>query len=154
MGYLEKGRCVACSGCDGQRPEEQQGQNREGHSLSDEGFRPSEAPWTPLSSAVRGCDLRLRVASFNIQIFILIRDNFYCGKICAVLSHVSIFVTLWTMGCQAPLSIGKNTGVGCHALLQGILPTQGMNPRLLCLQHWQAGSLPLVPPGKPVVKYM
>ena len=23
---------------------------------------------------------------------------------------------------------GKNTGVGCHALLQGILPTQGLNP--------------------------
>ena len=27
--------------------------------------------------------------------------------------------------------------------------TQGLNPHLLCLLHWQAGSLPLVPPGKP-----
>ena len=27
-------------------------------------------------------------------------------------------------------SPGKNTGVGCHALLQGILPTQGSNPDL------------------------
>ena len=27
-------------------------------------------------------------------------------------------------------SPGKNTGVGCHALLQGIFPTQGSNPRL------------------------
>ena len=26
---------------------------------------------------------------------------------------------------------GKNTGVGCHALLLGIFPTQGLNPRLL-----------------------
>ena len=26
---------------------------------------------------------------------------------------------------------GKNTGVGCHAFLQGILPTQGWNPGLL-----------------------
>jgi len=26
---------------------------------------------------------------------------------------------------------GKNTGVGCHALLQGIFPTQGLNPGLL-----------------------
>ena len=34
-------------------------------------------------------------------------------------------------------------------LLQGILLTQGLNPRLFCLQHWQAGSLPLVPSGKP-----
>ena len=43
----------------------------------------------------------------------------------------------------------KNIGVGCHAVLQGIFPTQGLNPRLLCLQHWQSGSLPLMPPGKP-----
>ena len=27
-------------------------------------------------------------------------------------------------------SLGKNTGVGCHALLQGIFPTQGLNPGL------------------------
>ena len=42
-----------------------------------------------------------------------------------------------------------NTGVGCHALLQGIFPTQGLNPHLLSLLHWQQGSLPLAPPGKP-----
>jgi len=30
-------------------------------------------------------------------------------------------------------SPGKNTGVGCHALLQGIFPTQGSNPCLLWL---------------------
>ena len=30
-------------------------------------------------------------------------------------------------------SPGKNTGVGCHALLQGIFPTQGSNLHLLCL---------------------
>ena len=40
--------------------------------------------------------------------------------------------------------------MGCHALLlQGIFPTQGWNPPLLCLLHWQAGSFLLVPPGKP-----
>ena len=44
-------------------------------------------------------------------------------------------------------SPGKDTGVGCHFLLQGIFLTQGSNPHLLCLLHWQAGSLPLVPPG-------
>ena len=37
-------------------------------------------------------------------------------------------------------SPGKNTGMGCHALLQGIFLTQGLKP---CLLHWQAGSLPL-----------
>ena len=35
---------------------------------------------------------------------------------------------------------GKNTGVGCHLLLQGIFLTQGSNLRLL---HWQVDSLPL-----------
>ena len=48
-------------------------------------------------------------------------------------------------------SLGKNPGVGCHALLQGIFPTQGSNPCLLYLLYWQAGSLPLVLPGKPTV---
>ena len=43
----------------------------------------------------------------------------------------------------------KNTGVGCHFLLQGIFPTQESNLPLLCLLHWQAGSLPLAPPRKP-----
>ena len=36
-------------------------------------------------------------------------------------------------------SPGKNTGVGCHALLQGIFQTQELNLGLL---HWQADSLP------------
>ena len=44
---------------------------------------------------------------------------------------------------------GKNTGVGCHFLLQGIFLTQGSNSHLLHLLHWQADSLPLLPPGKP-----
>ena len=42
-------------------------------------------------------------------------------------------------------SPGSNTAVGCHALLQGIFPTQGRNLHLL---HWKVASLPLVPPGK------
>ena len=31
----------------------------------------------------------------------------------------------------------------------GIVPPQGSSPHLSCLLHWQTGSLPLVPPGKP-----
>ena len=38
--------------------------------------------------------------------------------------------------------------MSCHAFLQGIFPTQGLNPHLLLLLHWQASSLPLAPPGK------
>ena len=47
-------------------------------------------------------------------------------------------------------SPGKNTEVGCHALLQEIFPSQGSNLCLLCLLHLQVGSLPLAPLGKPV----
>ena len=58
------------------------------------------------------------------------------------------FLTPQTVACQASLSMdfpGKNTGVGCHFLFQGIFLTQGSN---LSLLHWQADSLPLVPLGK------
>ena len=47
-------------------------------------------------------------------------------------------------------SPGKNTGVGCHALLQGIFLTQGLHLHLLCLLHWQEGSSPRAPPRKPL----
>ena len=39
--------------------------------------------------------------------------------------------------------------MGCHALLQGIFPTQGLKPHLLCLLHWQGGSLSLCHLGSP-----
>ena len=51
-------------------------------------------------------------------------------------------------------SPGKNTRVGFHFLLQRIFPTQGSNPCLLCLLHWQAYSLPLAQPGSPVCLYL
>ena len=51
-------------------------------------------------------------------------------------------------------SPGKNTGVDCCPLLQGIFPTQGSNLHLLGLLHWQADSLPLVPLGMPSSKYI
>ena len=67
---------------------------------------------------------------------------------------LSLFIHVWLCETLARLlcpwdSPGKNTGVDFLALLQGILPTQGSNPRLLWLLHWQTGSLPWVPPGKP-----
>ena len=37
--------------------------------------------------------------------------------------------------------------MGCHFLLQGIFPTQGLN---LYLLYWQVNSLPLKPWGKPL----
>ena len=61
---------------------------------------------------------------------------------CLVISHS--FATPWTVAHQAPLSMGFSkqelTGVGCHAILQGIFPTQGSNPHLL---YRQVSSWPL-----------
>ena len=54
--------------------------------------------------------------------------------------------------CQCDFS-GKNTGVGCHVLLQGISPTQGLNRCLLCLLHWKVHSLSLVQPGSPLLHF-
>ena len=54
---------------------------------------------------------------------------------------------------QTPLPMssppGKNTGMGCHALLQGIFPTQWLNPHLLHLLCWQVNSMPLSHLGSP-----
>ena len=48
-------------------------------------------------------------------------------------------------------SPGKNTEMGCGPSSKGIFPIQRWKPHLLHLQHWQVGSRPLVPPGKPMV---
>ena len=69
-------------------------------------------------------------------------------------SHVRLFATLWTIACQAPLSMGFSrqeycSGLPCPPL--GDLPNPGIQPHLFCLLHWQAGSWPLVPPGKSLI---
>ena len=61
-------------------------------------------------------------------------------------SHVWVFATLLTIACQAPLSMGfsgKNTGVACHFLLQGIFPTQELNKYLMCFLHCKQILYPL-----------
>ena len=64
----------------------------------------------------------------------------------SLFSHAQLFATRLLCPWDSP---GKNTGVGCHALLHELFPSQGSNPCLLCLLHRQVGSLPLAPPGKP-----
>ena len=64
--------------------------------------------------------------------------SYMCAQL---LSHVGLFMTPQTIACQAPLSMdssGKNTGVGCHFRLQGIFPTQGLNPVscISCTDRW------------------
>ena len=63
---------------------------------------------------------------------------------CSVMSASLRLHGLCPARCLCPWNFsGKNTGVGCHFLLQWIFPTQGLNLRLLCLLHWQVDSLPL-----------
>ena len=65
-------------------------------------------------------------------------------------SHSAVSDSLQTQELRVRLlyplnSPGKNTGMGCHSLLQGTFWTQGLNPCLLRLR-WQVRSLP---PGNP-----
>ena len=62
--------------------------------------------------------------------------------------YVWLFPTLWTVASQAPLSMGFS-----RQEYWSRLPFQKSNPDLLCLLHWQAGSLPRVPPGKPIIHH-
>ena len=60
-----------------------------------------------------------------------------------MLSRVLLTATRWTVAHQASLSIEFSKHKYWNELpfpLQGILPTQGLNPSLL---HWQVDSLPL-----------
>ena len=78
----------------------------------------------------------------------------HCMHVCSVMSDY-----LWHHGLQPTRLLcpwnfpGKNTGLGCHFLPQGIFPIQGSNPSLLCLLHWQVDSLLLAPPGKPGIHW-
>ena len=73
-------------------------------------------------------------------------------SLCSVAQLCLTFCSPMDYSRQAPLSMGFSrqenwSGLPCPC--PGIFPTQGSNPCLLCLLHWQARSLPLVPPGKP-----
>ena len=73
---------------------------------------------------------------------------------CSVAPVVSqLFATLWEVACRLPHpwdSPGKNTGVGCHALLQRVAPTQGPNPPLTPVSlALKADSLLLSHQGSP-----
>ena len=77
----------------------------------------------------------------------------YQGSLCLLsrFSHVQLFATLWAVACQAPLSTGFSRQEYCSGLPcppPGDLPNPGIKPMSLKSPHWQAGSLPLMPPGK------
>ena len=87
-----------------------------------------------------------QISSFINNIIPLV-EMLTCVPYTQLLSCVQLFATPWTVQPTRLLCLwnspGKNTGVGCHFLLQWIFPVQRLNPHLLCLLHWQACSLPL-----------
>ena len=93
----------------------------------------------------RSPGLQLRPEAPNRCILKMVKVVNFKFVLCALsLSGVRFFATPWT-DCSATGSFvhgdspGKNAGVGCHFLLQGIFLTQGLNLHLL---HWQADYLP------------
>ena len=71
---------------------------------------------------------------------------------CVCVSHVQIFAIPWTVALQAPLSMEfsrQECWSGLLFLLPGIILTQGLNPSLLCLLHWQVDLVPLSCLGSP-----
>ena len=70
----------------------------------------------------------LAILAFSSKLYLLCR-------VCVAPQSCPALCDPMTIAHKAPLSMGmdspgKNTGVGCHALLQGIFPTQGWNPGL------------------------
>ena len=104
---------------------------------------------------------RERVQVRRVRIVVMFSHQLVCiclifiGRMCTcMLSHSVVSSSLLPHGLQPTNFLcpwdfpGKNIGVVCHSLLQGILPTQGLN-QLLQLLHWQADSLPLSHLGSP-----
>ena len=87
-----------------------------------------------------------RTRCFNCHASLCTKSLQSCPTLCSPEDPAGSSVHSW----DSWDSPGKNTEVGFHFLLQGIFQTQGLNTHLLCLLHWEVGSLPLVPPGKPI----
>ena len=88
----------------------------------------------------------------------LLRSSAHTQEVCDLLTLLLLLSRSVMSNCFRPRGLklarllcpwdfpGKNTGVVCHFLLQGIFLTQGSNPSLL---HWQVDSLPLSQQGSP-----
>ena len=111
-------------------------------------FLPSDSNWIADSFWISS------LPAFRRKLMLL---NLLYLKLACMPSHFScvrLFATLWTTVHQAPLFMGilQARILKWVAMLpsRGSSLTQGSNMCLLHLLHWQVGSLPLVPPGKPV----
>ena len=102
--------------------------------------------WVELAPTVLSSRSLLAVYFISSSMYMSIpisSSTFVYGSVCCMLSSALCdSVTLRTVAHQVLQSMGysgKSTQVGCHALLQGIFPTQGSDLCLLCLLHLQVG---------------
>ena len=89
------------------------------------------------------------------RLFTVQRLNIQHICCCCCLVPKSCSTVLWPMDCSLPGSSpwdspGKNTGVGCHFLLQGVFPTQGLNPHLSMFPALSDSFFTIELPGKPI----
>ena len=95
-------------------------------------FLPSELPQKPKC----GC----MYVHYYSSHFVLRYTWPMCACLLSRISHIRLFETLWTVACQAPLSMGFSrqeywSGLPCPP--PGDLPNPGIKPSVsLCLLHW------------------
>ena len=88
----------------------------------------------------------------SVTVFLMMRILKIYSLACLLscFCHVRLFASLWAVATRL-LAMGfsrQEYRRGLPFPSPGIFLPQGSNARLLCLQHWQTGSLPLEPPGK------
>ena len=79
---------------------------------------------SPFSSCPQSTDI------YWICVYVYVQQCQVLGCFC-LFSHSVVSDSLWPCPWDSP---GRNIKVGCHFLLQGIFPTQGLN---LCLLHYR-----------------
>ena len=79
-----------------------------------------------------------------------------CAKLlqsCRTLCNIMDYMTCQGLQDSVPGILQAKYWSGLPCPLPGALPSPRIEPTALCLLHWQAGSLPIEPPGKLLLKY-
>ena len=93
--------------------------------------------------------LKLFKESWNLKNFL---KRYWSVCILSHFSHIRLFATLWTVACQAPLSMGFSRQEYWSGLLwppPGYIPDPGIEPISLVSPALQAGFYPLIHLGNP-----
>ena len=107
-----------------------------------------------LMEYLRGCQTykRLTAKRRGVLSIVVKNTNELCRKLCPLVVQFRVTCVLSCFSCVNSFqprglqptrllcpwgSSGKNTGVGCRALIQGIFPTLGSNPCVLGLLHYR-----------------